>query len=390
MKPWKDQDLSNRRVLLRTDLNLPVEGGRPQKTLRFERYMETVDELSGRDAKTVVMTHQGRPGREDFVSLENHAEMMSQHLGGEVKFIPSFFGPEAEEKIEALDSGDVALMENTRFLSEELRNRGPEEHAKNHFVRKLSKKFDTFVNDAFSAAHRSHGSLVGFNQHLESLAGPVMMEEVENCRDIRENLEEPLLVLGGEKPGDIADIMDNMAGRARKVLLGGVPGELAVMADGNDIGGKREWVEKRGMDKHLEKFKELLDQYREKIVVPEDFQTDKGIHEAGDIPEKAFTWDIGNRTEEKFCQDIRDSDSLLMKGAMGAFDRGFENGTRKVMDEVADSDGFTVLGGGHTSSLVGRYGLSIGEFSHVSIAGGAFVRFISGEELPVIDALKQY
>jgi len=384
----EDADVESRNIILRTDLNLPVEDGEPQKTVRFERYMKTVEKLSERGARTLVLAHQGRPSRTDFLSLEDHAELMSEELGQEVELVRTFFGSELGDAVASMENGDVKLLENIRFLSEELQNMTPEKHSHDFFVENLSQYFDLYINDAFSAAHRSHGSLVGFNSKLESYAGPVMEKELVNCDRVKEKAESPVLVLGGEKPSDIVGMLENMAEDADKILLGGIPGELALMIEGNRLGEKNNWIEEHGLDSDREELKELMEKHREKFELPEDLATKSGVYAPEEVPDGEMTWDIGPRTQEKFSEIIETVESVVMKGPMGAFE-DHEEGSRAVIDAMADSDGFTVLGGGHTSSLVQRFGHELDEFSHVSIAGGAFVRYMSGEKLAAVKALKQ-
>lgn len=386
MQSLDETEVESRNVLLRTDINLPVEDGEPQKTVRFERYMETVRELSDRDAKTLVVAHQGRPSRSDFLSLEQHAELLSEELGQEVELVRSFFGSELGEAVASMKDGDVKLLENVRFLSEELQNLPPERHAQDYFVENAEKYFDVYINDAFSAAHRSHASLVGFNQHLESAAGVVMQRELESCRKVRDELENPTLVLGGEKPSDIVGMLEKMIEKVDRVLLGGVPGELALLIEGHDLGEKGQWLKDQGLDSSRDELEELLDEHGEKFVLPEDLRTEDGNRSSDEL--EGMSWDIGEATEKRFVEEIENADSVLMKGPMGAFEDHPE-GTRAVVDAIAGRDGFTVLGGGHTSSLVQRFDHDLDEFSHVSIAGGAFVRFMSGEELPAVEALDQ-
>ena len=387
MNSIDDTELEGQKVLLRTDFNLPIEDGAPQKTVRFERYQETVEELSQRGAKVVVMAHQGRPGREDFLSLRQHSEILSESLGHEVEFVKSFFGPELEETVEGLENGEVALLENIRFLSEELRNASPEQHAQDIFVRRIAPMFDNYVDDAFSAAHRSHGSMVGFTEKLDSYAGPVMSNELESCGKVRDEFENGLLVLGGEKPSDLIGILDEMIESVDKVLLGGIPGELALILEGHELGEKKEWIEENGFDGKKNDLKRILEDHGEKIVLPEDVRTASGTHSVDQVPQGDMTWDIGPDTAEEFAQEIGDAESVVMKGPMGAFEN-HPKGTRKVVDAMADSEAYTVLGGGHTSSLVQRFDHELEDFSHVSIAGGAFVRYLSGEKLPAVEALR--
>lgn len=385
MESVEDVDVEGKNVLLRTDLNLPVEDGEPRKTVRFERYQETIEYLSERGARTVVMAHQGRPARNDFLSLRPHAKILSDSIGQEVEFVPSFFGPELGEKVARMENGEVAMLQNIRFLSEELQNASPERHADDFFVQKASSYFDLYIDDAFSAAHRSHGSMVGFTETLDSYAGKIMQRELENCSRVRENFDGGLLVLGGEKPADLIGIMKELADSVEKILLGGIPGELALKIEGYDLGKKEEWIEKHGLDSREEELSKILEDHRDKIVLPEDVTTDSGNHSVSEI-DGELIWDIGEKTIEKYVSRIKDAEAVVMKGPMGAFEEHPE-GTEKIVGAIAESEGFTVLGGGHTSSLVHRFGFDLDDFSHVSIAGGAFVRYLSGEDLPAVEAL---
>ncbi len=385
MKGIEDAQLESRNVLLRTDLNLPVEDGEPQKTVRFERYVETIKELSDRGARTLVMAHQGRPARKDFTSLETHADFISEELDQEVEFVQSFFGPRLGDAVASMQDGDITVLENIRFLSEELQNASPERHAHDHFVENMSRYFDVYVDDAFSAAHRSHGSLVGFTPLMEAYAGPVMQNELESCDRVREEFNSGVLVLGGEKPSDIIGMMKHMIDDVEKVLLGGIPGELALKIQGLGSDKKNEWIERNSFDASQGEFEELMEAYSDKIMTPIDLATEKGDYRPEEVPDE-MTWDIGRKTAEKYADIIRDADAVVMKGPMGAFEE-HPSGSKKIVEALTESDGFTVLGGGHTSSLVQRFGHSLEDFSHVSIAGGAFVRYMSGEDLAAVEAL---
>lgn len=390
MKTLDEVELEGKNVVLRTDLNLPVEDGKPQETVRFKRYLETIEEISERGGRTVVVAHQGRPARKDFLSLEEHSGILSENLDQEVKFVQTFFGPQLGDAIASMQDGDVVMLENIRFLSEELQNVDPERHSHDYFVQNMAKYFDVFVEDAFSAAHRSHGSIVGFAPLLQTCAGKIMERELESCRRIRDDLENPTLVLGGEKPSDIIGMLEQMIERVDKVLLGGVPGELALMIEGNQLGDKTDWIEQNGFDSSIEELENLMDEHGDKIEVPADVRTGSGNYAPGEVPEDEMTWDIGEETLEIYLEAIEQADSVMMKGPMGAFE-DYPEGTREIVDAIAGKqDGFTVLGGGHTSSLVQRFDHDLEEFGHVSIAGGAFVRFMSGEELAAVKALEKY
>jgi phosphoglycerate kinase len=386
MKSIENTDVEGKNILLRTDLNLPVEDGEPQKTVRFERYLETIEDLRDRGARVVLMAHQGRPARKDFLSLKPHSEILSDSLDQEVEFIPSFFGPELGEKVARMNNGEVAMLQNIRFLSEELQNASPEEHAQDFFVQKASDYFDMYVDDAFSAAHRSHGSMVGFTETLESFSGIIMQRELENCSKVRDNFDSGVLVLGGEKPSDLIGIMKELGDDVEKILLAGIPGELALRIKGYDLGKKEEWIEKHGFDTREDELAAVMEEYEDKIMIPEDVATESGNHSVEDINGEMI-WDIGEKTIENYVSEVKKAEAVVMKGPMGAFEQHPE-GTEKVVKAIAESDGFTVLGGGHTSSLVHRFGFDLDDFSHVSIAGGAFVRYLSGEKLPAVEALE--
>lgn len=372
------------KLLLRTDLNLPFEDGRPQKTVRFEQYLETVKEYSQKDAKTVLLAHQGRPGRNDFTSLKNHAELLDEELETEVHFISSILGSEVEETLEQMGSGDIALMENVRLMSEELKNYSGKKHAEGLYINHVAEYFDKFVNDAFSVAHRSQASTVGFPELIESEPGPLMKRELENCRKIRDEFDSGVLVLGGEKPSDLIGIIEAKIESVDKVLLGGVPGEVALLAQGIDLGEKKDWIEERGLDSKKEELKELMNEYPQKFEFPSDLATENGDKKPEEV--KEMTWDIGEETASRYAEIIEEADSVLMKGPMGAFEQ-HPDGTEKILEALKNCKGFTVMGGGHTSSLVKEFGYSMDDFDHVSIAGGAFVRCVSGGELPAVEAL---
>lgn len=377
-------NVEGRKVALRTDLNLPLENGRPQKTLRFNRYLETIRELSESDAKTVILAHQGRPGRKDFISLEKHSELLNEELDTQVYFVKSILGDQLEQTLDEMDDGEVALLENVRMMSEELKNYSGKKHAEDLYINNMADNFDLYINDGFSVAHRSQASIVGLPEILESRPGPVMREELDNCRKIRDEFDSGVLVLGGEKPSDLIGIIEAKIDTVDKVLLGGVPGEVALLAQGKDLGEKTQWIEERGLDSKKEELKNLIEEYPEKFETPSDLATENGDKRPEEI--ESMTWDIGEETAERYAEIIEKADSVLMKGPMGAFEQHSE-GTEKILEALKNCEGFTVMGGGHTSSLVDEFGYSMDDFDHVSIAGGAFVRCVSGGELPAVEAL---
>ncbi len=390
MKKAQKKDIKGKKVLVRSDLNLPIEEGKPVKSLRLKRYADSLREISSKGAKTVVMAHQGRPGDKDFGSLKDHVPLLEQELGRDVGFVNSFFGEELPRTLEKMDEGDICLLENVRFLSEEIRKGSVEKHSNDFFVKHISSYFDAYINDGFSVAHRPHGSMMGFIGRLETFSGPLMSEEVKECSKARDAVENPVLVLGGAKPSDIVKMLENMIDRAKKVLLGGIPGEIALKLRGVPLDKKYSWIKDRKLNKGEKELLDLMKENQDKFVVPVDIRNEKGEVSVSKLDGTEMIWDIGPKTSKKYAEIIDEADSVIMKGPMGAYEEGFKRGSLEVLEEVKNCDGFTLLGGGHTSTLLNQSNFSVNDFSHVSIAGGAFVRFMSGEDLPVIEAISKY
>ncbi|GAA0191460.1 phosphoglycerate kinase [Halobaculum roseum] len=388
---------AEQRVLVRLDLNSPVEDGVVQDNRRFSRHAETVAELAEDGHRVALMAHQGRPGRDTFVSLEQHADILAEHAGADVDFVGDTFGDEALGAVRGLDAGDVLLLENTRMTDDELPEKEPEEHADSDFVRTLAPEFDAYVNDAYSAAHRKHASLVGFPLRLPSYAGRVMETEYEANTAIaeREFDGDVTMVVGGTKATDVIGVMEALDGKVDRFLLGGVAGELFLRAAGYPVGEDvdtelfdEQW------DANEETIRSVLDERREQVTLAsdlayEDAEDERAEVDVDDIVEKTQAFlDIGSGTVADYEPAIRDSEAVFVKGALGVFeDERFSVGTVGVLEAIADTDCFSVVGGGDTSRAITMYGMSEDDFSHVSIAGGAYIRALTGEPLPAVELL---
>ncbi|RDZ43859.1 phosphoglycerate kinase [Haloferax sp. Atlit-19N] len=388
------------RVLVRLDLNSPVEDGEVQDNRRFDRHAETVRELAEAGHRVVLMAHQGRPGDDDFVSLEQHADILASHIDRDVGFVPDTYGDEAIAAIDALEAGEVLLLENTRMCDEELPEEDPEVKADTEFVRTLAEHVDAYVNDAYSAAHRSHASLVGFPLVLPAYAGRVMQTEYEANSSIatREFDGQVTMVVGGTKATDVIDVMNNLGDKVDQFLLGGIAGELFLRAAGNDVGFDLE-----GMDffddqweTNRETIESLLDERGDQIKLAvdlayEDETDDRGEIAVANITEKDRAYlDVGSMTVDEYDPIIRDSEAVFVKGALGLFeDERFAVGTTGVLRAIAETDCFSVVGGGDTSRAIEMYGMDEDDFGHVSIAGGAYIRALTGAPLAGIEALTQ-
>jgi phosphoglycerate kinase len=388
------------RVLVRLDLNSPVEDGVAQDNRRFERHAETVRDLADAGHRVALMAHQGRPGDDDFVSLESHADILADHAGVDVEFVDSTFGQTALDAIRDLDAGDVLLLENTRMIDDELPEREPEEHAESAFVRTLAPEFDAYVNDAYSAAHRAHASLVGFPLVLPAYAGRVMVSEYEANSAIatKEFDGNVTMVVGGTKATDVISVMNAIGDKVDTFCLGGIAGELFLRAAGYPVGEDIE-----GMDlfddqweANHETIEALLDERGDQIELAVDLayedENDERAERRVDViteKDRAFL-DVGSETVAEYDPIVRDSEAVFVKGALGLFeDERFAVGTVGVLEAIADTDCFSVVGGGDTSRAIGMYDLSESDFSHVSIAGGAYIRALTGEPLVAVELLKQ-
>lgn len=387
------------RVLVRLDLNSPVEDGEVQDNRRFDRHAETVAELADRGFETALMAHQGRPGRDSFVSLEQHAEILAGHIGRDVDFVADTFGEAAIAAIDDLDSGDVLLLENTRMCDEELPEEEPEVKAETEFVQSLATHFDAYVNDAYSAAHRSHASLVGFPLVLPAYAGRVMETEYEANSAIasREFEGTVTMAVGGTKATDVIQVMDAIGDKVDAFCLGGIAGELFLRAAGHPVG--EDVDDSARFDDQWERneatIRTVLDERGDQIHLPLDLAYegaygDRSEVDLWEVEEKTTSFlDIGTGTVDAYRDIVADSEAVFVKGALGVFeDERFADGTVGVLEAIAETDCFSVVGGGDTSRAIEMYGLDENDFSHVSIAGGAYIRALTGEPLVAIEALE--
>jgi phosphoglycerate kinase len=388
-------------VLVRLDLNSPVEDGEPQDNRRFQRHARTVRELLDAGHRVVLMAHQGRPGRDDFVSLAGHADILAEHVGHDIGFVADTYGDEALAAIDALEAGEALLLENTRMCDDELPEKDPEEHAESEFVQTLAPHVDAYVNDAYSAAHRAHASLVGFPLVLPAYAGRVMETEYEANTAIAEKEfdGQVTMVVGGTKATDVIDVMHAIGDKVDTFCMGGIAGELFLRADGAPVGfdldPEADLYDSQWEANH-ETIESLIRDRGDGIrlatdLAYEDDDGDRAEVLVADIDEKDESYlDIGTETVESYAPIIRESDAVFVKGALGVFeDERFSTGTVGVLDAIAETDCFSVVGGGDTSRAIEMYGLSEDDFSHVSIAGGAYIRALTGDSLVGVEVLQQ-
>jgi phosphoglycerate kinase len=395
-----DYDFKNKTVLVRVDFNSDLDP-QTKKILSAPRIRlhgeTTIKELVKKGAKVVILAHQGRPGGPDFIPLKQHAEFLSKVLGRSVQYVDDLFGEKAQKAIKQLKSGEVLVLENVRTYPGELKTGTPEEHAKSELVQKLAPLVDVFVDDAFSVAHRSHASIVGFTAVLPSVAGRIMEREVNALTRGLNSCQKPCLyLLGGAKADDALKISQFVLRNdvADRVLTGGVVGNLFLVARGFDLGRpSMEYLQKHQLMGFVPGIKALMEQYPGKIEVPVDVavEVDSSRNELSVelLPTEYQIFDIGSETIEKYKQMIMGASSVVFSGPVGVFEKGeFELGTKRILEAIASSKAFSLIGGGDTVAAVEKYHLSQ-KMGYVTTAGGALVEFLMGEKMPGVVALEE-
>ncbi|AGB36070.1 phosphoglycerate kinase [Natronococcus occultus] len=388
---------TEQQLLVRLDLNAPVEDDVVQDNRRFARHAETLRELLADGHAVAVLAHQGRPGRDTFVSLEQHAAILADHLDRDVDFVADTFGEDALAAIDDLEGGEALVLENARMCDEELPEEAPEVKADTEFVRTLAPEFDAYVNDAYSAAHRSHASLVGFPRVMDAYAGRVMEQEYTANSSIQEREFDGTvtMALGGTKAEDLIPVIESVDG-VDQFCLGGIVGELFLRAAGHDVGYDVEGTDffDDQWDDQRETIERILEEYEDSLYLATDLAYEGADDERAEVDveglEKETSYlDVGSDTAETYADLVRESEAVFVKGALGVFeDERFADGTVTVLEAIAETDCFSVVGGGDTSRAIGMYGLDEDDFGHVSIAGGAYVRALTGEPLVAVEALE--
>jgi len=390
-----DFELEGKTVLFRADINSVIIDGQVQMKERIEENAKTIQELSDKKAKVVILAHQGRAGQADFLPLEQHAQLLRNFM--ELKYIDDIIGPTARDAIKGLDPGEVLLLDNVRMLAEETLDKTPEEHSKSIFVHRLAPLADIYINDAFSVAHRSHASVVGFPKVLNAGIGRLMERELVALERAVYQIKSPCIyILGGVKPEEVFDIMNVtlMRKKVDTILTTGALGTLFLYASGTIEPGEEEKADEHFM-KNVEQAKRFLEIGKDVIEYPEDVAVAVD-GERKEIPVEQLkpnqpAYDIGRKTSEKYSERIRNARTVIMKGPAGFYEKkAFAEGTRDIFEAIADSDAFSLLGGGHTSAAISEVGIDRKRMAniHVSLAGGAFLRYFVDKHLPGIEVLK--
>ena len=398
-------DVQGKTVLCRVDMNQPVD--RATDTLksvqRITACAPTIRELSDKGAKVVLLAHQGSDIEyKNFYCTRPHAKVLTELLGREVKWIDDVCGPAAREAIKALKDGEILLLDNVRFCSEEqtlfelklcLTH---EQQAKTQVVEKLAPLADLYVCDAFAAAHRDQPTLCGFEQVLPSAMGRLFEREYCVVSELMEAPEHPCtFVLGGSKISDAFMMMETVlsSGAADTILTGGLVGQILLASQGVEIGsGTLGFIEKSGYAEFIEKAKGFYSKYADRIVLPVDLAqvVDGARSEAkvGEIPADFDAMDIGSETAARYREIILNSKTVFANGPVGVFEKPeSELGTKVLFTAMAETEGYTVVGGGDSVTAAKQYNVT-DKLGYICTGGGALIRFLTGEELPVVKALR--
>lgn len=401
MRRIADHEVKGKVVLVRVDFNCPIEDGKIASDIRIRAHAQTIEALSRRGARVVVLSHQGRKGREDFICLEQHAKRLHDILGKDVHFVDDVIGKDAIHAIEGLKDGEILVLDNVRHLHCETKH--PD--GQGEIVYHLSQVADCFVLDALSVAHRKHSSIVGFKDKIPCFAGDVLAEEVDAVEKVR-NGTDVTFILGGSKVDDSFRIMDRWLsdGRAKEVLVGGALSVLLLYASGRKVAGSMDYLEDSDLMGKVPAAKEMLRKFDGKIVLPVDvglsirrerqdledrLRLERQESDAYDIRE-GQVWDIGERTIRRYTEVIDNSHFIVLNGPIGVYEvEDFSKGTRAILEAIARCDAFSLLGGGHTIAALERFGLDKRHFGYVSLSGKALIKYLCGEKLEGLDALDE-
>jgi phosphoglycerate kinase len=391
-------DVQGKRVLVRSDLNVPLDGSRITDDGRVRASVPTIRELSEAGARVVVVAHLGRPKGEpeDRYSLAPVAERLGELLGTPVAFAHDTVGPSATETVAGLADGDVALLENVRFNAGET---SKDDDLRGAFADELAGLADCFVSDGFGVVHRKQASVYDVALRLPSAMGGLVAKEIGVLRRLTVDPARPyVVVLGGSKVSDKLGVIDNLLGKADRLLIGGGMVFTFLEAQGHEVG--KSLLE----DDQLDVVRSYLQRAEEtgvEIVLPTDIVVDTAfpstdreaqprVVPADEIPADALGLDIGPESGKAFAAAIVDAKTVFWNGPMGVFETAaFAGGTRAVAQALIEVDGLSVVGGGDSAAAVRQLGFDETAFGHISTGGGASLEYLEGKELPGIAVLER-
>lgn len=389
-KSVDDINVKGKKVLVRCDFNVPLIDGKITDENRLVAALPTIKKLVADGGKIILCSHLGKPKGEPKpeLSLAPVAVRLAELLGQEVKFVPSnvVVDDTVRAAVDAMNDGDIILLENTRYRAEETKNGEA-------FSKDLASLCDVFVNDAFGTAHRAHCSNVGVTQFVDTAAvGYLMQKEIDFLGNAVNNPERPFVaILGGAKVSSKISVINNLLDKVDVLIIGGGMGYTFAKAMGGQIG--KSLCE----DDYLQYSLDMMKKAEEKGVklllpvdnrIGDDFSNDCNIQivKAGEIPEGWEGLDIGPETEKLFCDAVKDAKTVVWNGPMGCFEMpNFAHGTEAVAKALAETDAVTIIGGGDSAAAVNQLGYG-DKMTHISTGGGASLEFLEGKELPGVAA----
>ena len=386
-------DLRGKRVLVRSDLNVPLDGDRITDDGRVRASVPTIARLSEAGARVIVTAHLGRPkGAPDpQYSLRPVADRLGELLGTDVAFAEDTVGPAAHAVVEGLEDGQVAVLENVRFNEGET---SKDDAVRGEFADGLAELADVFVSDGFGVVHRKQASVYDVAQRLPHAMGGLVAAEIEVLRRLTEDPERPyVVVLGGSKVSDKLGVIDNLLGKADRLLIGGGMVFTFLKAQGHEVG--KSLLEEDQLDTcrtYLQRAEETGVQILlpTDVVVAPEFKADAEptVVPADQIPADQLGLDIGPDSGRAFAEALADARTVFWNGPMGVFEfDAFAGGTRAVAEALTKIDGLSVVGGGDSAAAVRQLGFDEASFGHISTGGGASLEYLEGKDLPGIDVL---
>lgn len=387
-KTLQDLDVKGKKVFCRVDFNVPMKDGEVTDDTRIKAALPTVSYLSEQGAIVILASHLGRPKGQvvEDLRLDPVAKRLSDLIGKDVIKTDAVYGKEVNEALSQISDGDILLIENVRFEAGEERN-DPQ------ISQRFAAMADFYVNDAFGAAHRAHASTVGVAEKLPAAAGYLMQKEIDVLGKALENPERPFTaIIGGAKVKDKINVIDNLLDKVDNLIVGGGLAYTFIKAQGHEIG--KSLLEEDKIDLA----KEFMKKAEEKgvnfvlpvdAVVADDFSetADTKIVSIDQIPSDWEALDIGPETREKYSQIVADSKLIIWNGPMGVFEiNAFAGGTKSVAEALANTEGYSIIGGGDSAAAVEKFGFAE-EMDHVSTGGGASLEFMEGKVLPGVQAL---
>lgn len=406
IKSLKDIDLKDKKVLLRLDINAPIDPVTHKivDVTRLEKSLPTLQTLLSQNTAIAIIAHQGDTlDYQNLISMREHAELLTQMLGTKVSYVEDVCGPAAIQAVKDLKPGQIVLLGNLRYLTEEVSTfenavkLSPEDMKETWLVRSLAPLFDAYVNDAFSAAHRNSPSMVAFQQLLPSAAGELFFREYSALSKILHAPDHPsIFLLGGAKISDAFGMIEQVLknNTADTILTTGVLGQVFLMARGVSLGEATiSFLKSRNLLHFVDDAKQYLAEYEGRVLMPldlaykkEDKRVDVSISDLS-IDDASFM-DIGHRTVKKYVKYIADAKTIFVNGPPGVYeDDMFSYGTSMLWKAVAEATGYSVMGGGDSVSSAHRF-IDPSDIDYICTAGGAMVRFMTGKTLPLIRAME--